>query len=98
MKKLLLGLCLLSTVVLANTFRVTLPYDTIEIVSSEYDIQIDYLKILVKDREGNYVMYIKRTGYRDRDGVLKIFSDIPNRIIYSIDKTKTLKDNIEVSW
>lgn len=38
MKKLLLGLCLLSTVALSNTVKVTLPYDTLEVVSSEYDI------------------------------------------------------------
>lgn len=43
-------------------------------------------------------MYIERTGYRDKGGKLKIFSDIPVRIIYLIDTTGAVKDRIEVSW
>lgn len=98
MKKLLLGLCLLSTVALANTVRVTLPYDTVEVVSCDYIVDIDYLKILVKNKDGNYVMYVKQTEYRRTKGKRKIFQPIPDRFIYTIDKSGTIKDRIEVSW
>lgn len=96
MKKLLLGLCLLSTVALANTVRVTLPYDTVEVISCDYTIDIDYLKILVKNKDGNYVMYVKQTEYRRSQG--KIFQPVPDRFIYTIDKSGTIKNRIEVSW
>lgn len=96
MKKLLLVLCLLSTVTLANTVRVTLPYDTVEVISCDYTIDIDYLKILVKNKEGNYIMYVKQTEYRSQ--VKKIFQPVPDKFIYTVDKSGTVKDRIEVSW
>lgn len=102
MKKLLLGLCLLSTVSFASTVRVTLPYDTVEVISSDYstgggDKVVVYLEVLVKLKDGTYAMYTKQTA-----SIGGLFGmgrlTIPDRFIYVIDKTGKVKDKIEVNW
>lgn len=102
MKKFLLGLFLLGNVAFAETVEIVLPYDTVEVISSDYSTgggekMIVYLEVLVKLKDGTYAMYTdtKVSGM----GLIGLgrFS-IPDKFKYIIDKTGKVRDEIIVRW
>ena len=85
-----------------DTVHITLPCDTVRVVSSDYssgggDKPIVYIEVLVEKTDGTYEMYLD--SKMSTSGLLGFGRfTMPSSFEYIIDESNTVRDRIVVEW